>query len=303
MVMLKRPSAKMRARKFGGDWTALKLDVIANYLECHAGELRNKPSVARPYRRIYVDGFSGSGYRGIGSQRPQIFPDLAAPAPQQFLDSSAALALKGDPRFDEYLFLERSRERAARLEAMPTDLARGAQVRVSQADANAELRRLCDQDWSLRRGLILLDPYAMEIDWETVEAIAETKAIDLCLMIPLGFGVARISGDITELPVEWRARLAHLLGTSEWHVPLPAPEVEPSPLIPEDNGPGAALGQTIGRRFHERLAPMFAGVAKEPMVLRGPTKAPLYALCYAAANTRIPLFALRRAQQFLKDLR
>jgi len=35
------------------------------------------------------------------------------------------------------------------------------------------------------RGVIFLDPYGMEVSWETVEAIARTEALDCWYFFPL----------------------------------------------------------------------------------------------------------------------
>jgi hypothetical protein len=34
--------------------------------------------------------------------------------------------------------------------------------------------------------VLFLDPYGMQVDWTTIEAIARTKAIDLRVLFPLG---------------------------------------------------------------------------------------------------------------------
>ena len=43
---------------------------------------------------------------------------------------------------------------------------------------------MCDKDWSLHRAVLFLDPYGMQVEWATIEAVAKTKAIDLWLLFP-----------------------------------------------------------------------------------------------------------------------
>src|SRR5690606_28718470 len=94
--------------RFGGDWTKAKLDVLAHYLSAYTTALEHKPTRARPFRKVYIDAFAGTGYRtsrreasdSSGGQLP--FPDLAEAEPQALLDGSARLALKTQPRFDYY---------------------------------------------------------------------------------------------------------------------------------------------------------------------------------------------------------
>jgi hypothetical protein len=69
-----------------------------------------------------------------------LFPDLAEAAPQQLLDGSARLALKVEPRFDRYIFIERDAERCRELEGLKIefpDLA--TSIRSRQARRSAEL--------------------------------------------------------------------------------------------------------------------------------------------------------------------
>lgn len=114
-----------------------------------------------------------------------LFPDLAATAPQDLLDGSAHLALMTHPRFDRYIFIERNADRCAQLDSLKAefpDLA--ADIRVEQGEANEEIRKICDRDWRSHRAVLFLDPYGMQVEWQTIEAIAKTAAIDLKSVFP-----------------------------------------------------------------------------------------------------------------------
>jgi three-Cys-motif partner protein len=110
---------------FGGDWTTTKLDVLTKYLASYTTALRDKPSKDHPFTKGYIDAFAGSGYRDARREdeagklsQALLFPELAEPEPQAFLDGSTRLALKTEPRFDRYVFIERSVERCAQLETL-----------------------------------------------------------------------------------------------------------------------------------------------------------------------------------------
>jgi three-Cys-motif partner protein len=183
-----------KAHRFGGDWTSAKLDVLAGYLQGYTTALKDKPSPDRPFRKGYIDAFAGTGYREArrdDSDKPiaqgLLFPDLAEQEPQALLDGSARLALKTEPRFDSYLFIERSSERYHRLKELRKEFPNLANdIQVRQGDANQEIQDLCKKDWSSHRAALFLDPYGMQVEWSTIEAIASTKAIDLWLLFPLG---------------------------------------------------------------------------------------------------------------------
>lgn len=90
---------KEKEHQFGGEWTTRKLEVLDRYLHSYTTVLKNTP-----FRKLYIDAFAGTGYRDARQsdeeETPQstLFPDMAEPEPQSFLDGSARLALKIDPQ-------------------------------------------------------------------------------------------------------------------------------------------------------------------------------------------------------------
>jgi len=297
-----------RTHRFGGDWTTAKLDVIARYLASYTTALKDKPSEEHPFVKGYIDAFAGTGYRDArrddrseDASRALLLPDLAEAEPQALLDGSARLALKTAPRFDRYVFIERSPERCAQLELLKQefpDLAKDIQIR--RGDANSEIRELCSKDWSSHRAVLFLDPYGMQVDWTTVEAIARTKAIDLWLLFPLGIGVNRLLTKSGDIPDSWRRRLNLLLGTEKWYEEFYRSESTPTLFGGAAERVVKASTETIGRYFNNRLKSIFAAVADEPKVLRNSANSPLYLLCFAAGNPRGAPIALRIANHLLK---
>jgi len=54
-------------------------------------------------------------------------------------------------------------------------------IEILNEDANAAVQRTCrDTDWRSNRAVLFLDPYGMQVSWETLVAVAATKAIDVC---------------------------------------------------------------------------------------------------------------------------
>jgi three-Cys-motif partner protein len=301
--MVSRGGAK--GNRFGGDWTSLKLDVVQKYLKGYTTALKSTP-----FRKLYIDAFAGTGYRelngdgGVGTGQALLFPDLAAAEPQALLDGSARLALKTDPPFDEYLFIDKSAARCEHLESLKAEFPTLAgRIIVRRNDANAEIRRLCADDWSGRRAVLFLDPYGMEVEWTTIEAVARTQAMDLWLLFPLGIGVNRLLMKSGDIPASWRKRLNLLLGTEDWFEDLYRIEAEPDLFGNDSEKLVKVSTETIGRYFKSRLSTIFAGVAEKPAVLRNSTNNPLYLLCFAVGNTRGRHLALRIADHILLGVR
>ncbi len=309
-MMARRPKVGGgKAHQFGGDWTSAKLDVIAKYLRAYTTALKNQPSKERPFRKIYVDAFAGTGYREAqrddetaGGQQGLLLPDLAGDEPQAFLDGSARLALKTEPRFDRYVFIERSPSRCARLEELKGEFAGLADgIEIRQGDANAEIQKFCTaEDWRSSRAVLFLDPYGMQVEWATLEAIAGTKAIDMWLLFPLGIGVNRLLKKSGDIPEPWRRKLNLLLGTEDWYEEFYRVEAELT-LFGDSSQVVKASTETIGRYFNERLKSIFPAVAEKPQVLVNSQNNPLYLLCFAVGNARGAPVALRIATHLLKD--
>jgi three-Cys-motif partner protein len=290
-----------KAHTFGGDWTSRKLRVLQKYLEAYSTALKDQP-----FRKGYIDAFAGTGYRTSRDERPSgsglLFPDLAEPGPQALLDGSARMALQVTPRFDRYIFIENSRDRSAQLENLKEefpDLA--ADITIRTADANLEIQKLCKRSWTSHRAVLFLDPYGMQVDWDTIVAVAKTRSIDMWLLFPLGIGVNRLLKKSGDVPATWRSRLDKLLGTTDWYDEFYSIESTPRLFGGEDQHVVKAAVETIGKYFNERLKSIFAGVSDHPAVLRNSTNSPLYLLCFAAGNETGAPIACRIADSLLKE--
>lgn len=168
--------------RFGGDWTTAKLAILERYLVAYATALKGQG-----FEKLYVDAFAGTGYRlprpdpSPSAAQGRLFPDLAGPEPQALLDGSARIALRSEPCFDRYLFIERSAVRCEALRLLADEFpGRASRVEIREGEANEEIRGLCRGGWRGRRAVLFLDPYGMQVRWSTIEAVAATRAIDLC---------------------------------------------------------------------------------------------------------------------------
>jgi three-Cys-motif partner protein len=304
-------SKEEKVHRFGGAWTTAKLDVLRGYLTAYTTALQDKPTPDSPFKKGYIDAFAGTGYReetrhddAVGrSQQDLLFPDLALDEPQRLLDGSARLALKVKPRFDRYIFVESRVDRCIQLEALKNEFPNLADdIQVRPGDANREIQDLCHRDWSAHRAVLFLDPYGMQVEWETIEAIAGTWAIDLWLLFPLGIGVNRLLTRSGEIPATWQRRLNLLLGTEDWYDEFYKVEMTPTLFGRDQESIVKATMETIGCYFNDRLRALFPGVADEPGILRNSANNPLYLLCFAVGSESGAEVALRIAGHLLRRL-
>lgn len=298
-----------KEHRFGGSWTEIKLKVLRDYLNAYTTALKNKPTPEKPFVKGYIDAFAGTGYRTLREDdRPGalLFPDLAIGESQQLLDGSARLALKIDRPFDRYVYIDKSAERCAALEGLKSEFpSLAAKIDIRNGDANKEIQELCRKNWRSHRAVLFLDPYGMQVEWETIEAIARTHAIDLLLLFPLGIGVNRLLTRSGQIPASWQRRLDLLLGSHDWFERLYQVAESPQRTLFGSNEELVvkASVEAIGRYFNDRLKLIFAGVVDEPVVLRNSSNCPLYLLCFAAANEKGAPIAKRIATDLMKGLR
>jgi three-Cys-motif partner protein len=288
--------------QFGGGWTEDKLNRLRKYLPAYTTIFTQNPRAAI-LRTIYVDAFAGTGYRTASSQHTStmspLFADEDAASLQQ---GSAAIALETEPPFDDYLFIEQVAERVVALQQLRQQFPHHAQrITIIQHDANTFLRQWCrETDWRTHRAVVFLDPYGMEVDWVTIEAIAQTYAIDLWLLFPLGQAVNRLLTRHGPPEEAWAQRLTRMFGTEGWKEAFYRPPTQGTLF-----GGATALEKdtdfdAIGAFFVQCLETVFAQVVKKPLPLRNTKNVPIYLLCFAAGNSKGAPAAVRIASHILR---
>jgi three-Cys-motif partner protein len=153
--------------------------------------------------------------------------------------------------------------------------------------------------WRDHRAVLFLDPFGMQVSWDVMEAIGRTKAIDTWILFPVS-AVNRLLKRDMNIPAKWRQRLDTLFGDPGWFDVF-FPE-ERSQLFGDQvvRRRKTADMTRIGDYFNQRLATAFAEVAPNPYTLRNTKGAPLFLLCFAAANPKASKTAIKIAQDILK---
>ena len=287
-------------KKFGGVWTEEKLDGVRKYLTAYATIMRKQP-----FRFAYIDAFAGTGYRTLkesDNSTELMFPEMAESEVQGFLDGSARVALEVEPQFDKYIFIEKDKNRFSELQKLNDDFPHlSDRIEIVQADGNTHVQKLCSYDWlgTRRRAVLFLDPYGMEVKWQTIEAIANTKAIDLWLLFPLGVAVNRLLRKDSQIGDSIRKTLNEFFGTADWFDEF-YNEEDASLFENSSKLSKVADWDAIENYFIERLDSIFVKVADNPLRLYNSHNNPLYLLCFAAGNPKGASTAVRIAQDILR---
>ena len=324
-----RTNRPTKASCFGGEWTKEKLKVIGSYLSAYTTALKNQP-----FSKLYIDAFAGTGYfspserhdrpmdrqlelplTGVSgdwhqSRHSSDADDSVQHSPivdqtedvHQLFDGSARLALGVEPPFDKYVFVEIDSGKCRRLEELGEEFSNRS-ISVCQGDANDIVLSLCEKtDWRKHRAVLFLDPYGMEVNWSTVEAVAKTKSIDMWLLFPMSAVSISLWAN-RDIPDKLRKKLDELLGTPYWKKDLLSSGKTPSLWGQSPPADEKAPSETVGRYFVDRLKTIFPkhGVV-EPGVLFNSKNSPLFLLCFAAGNENGAKIASRIAKSCLKGL-
>jgi three-Cys-motif partner protein len=163
---------------------------------------------------------------------------------------------------------------------------------ISTGDCNELLQTINGYRWINNgwRGVIFLDPYAMNLRWSTLESIAKTKAFNVWYLSPLS-ALSRVLPKGGNIPESTKEKITYLLGTNEWEKEI-YPE---SPQLSLFGKPDTERLPIEGIRKYviSRLNTIFPGVSEKALVLRNPqNNSPLFLLCFAVSNPSKPAINL-----------
>lgn len=290
---------------FGGPWTEQKLECVSKYLQAYT-KIMNR----QKFNFAYIDAFAGTGYREMENEEDideLMFPDLASDEVTSFHDGSARNALEVKPPFGKYVFIEKNASRYAELEELRKEFLLKTEfsedmIKCERGDANEYLKNLCQKNWKSHRALVFLDPYGMQVEWETIKSIADTQAIDLWILFPLGT-VNRLLKRNGEIRPSLRARLDIFWGEPDWYEVFYQSAKQLLLFDEEERWQKAGnIFVIIEQYFIERLHGIFKEVAPNPLILRNSKNVPLYLLCFAANNQRGAPIAVKIAKDILEGM-
>jgi len=150
-----------------GYWSEIKLDIVKRY----ALEYSRILSKGNLYH-VYIDAFAGSGKHISRTRR-----SLVAGSPQ--------IALDIIPPFKEYYFIDIDGDKIAELNRIVVN---HPKAHVLKGDCNSKLLtdvfpNVMYKDF--RRGLCLLDPYGLNLDWKVIKTAGQMNSIDMFLNFPV----------------------------------------------------------------------------------------------------------------------
>lgn len=257
--------------QFGGNWTKQKLAALNAYLNFYTTALKRQN-----FKLMYIDGFAGTGRVTIDHDKDS--------ETEAFFDGSARNALGIDHRFDRYVFIDRSARHVSALNDLKKEFA-DVDIEIFQADANDEICRIArETDWSKWRAVVFLDPYGTQVAWNTLEQLAQTRCVDVWLLVPFGMAYTRMLPNSADVPISWATRLDAVFGTDAWKdAAYEEVNVTKDMFLGTDTELRRRKLEDIERWFQNRLTSIYPKVS-EPIYLKNANGSWLYSLFFAVAN-------------------
>jgi three-Cys-motif partner protein len=258
---------------FGGPWTQIKLDLLGRYLSSFNQALQFSPSVNRPFSRIYIDAFAGTGECEIKTDENAV----------ETIAGSAKIALETVPAFDQVHLIDLNRAHVDQLIKLAEG--HGDRVRVHHDDANAAIMTLLGTlNWKDCRGVLFLDPYGMAVPWSTLEKIAATRALDVWYLFPLSGVYRQAARDFDKVDQSKADSLDDVLGTQAWREHFYTADGQTGLLGEQEKKVRTSTAVDIAHFVHGRLEEIFTGWVSEPLYLNTANGAPLFALFCCISN-------------------
>ena len=153
-----------------GYWSEIKLEILKNYASAYSTILaaQRNPSLSH----VYIDAFAGAGVHLSKSSG-------------QLVLGSPLNALNILPPFREYYLIDTDAEKVSGLKKM---IGKRADVHIYQGDCNKVLMDSVFpnvQYKQYRRGLCILDPYGLDLEWKVTKSAGQMKSLDIFLNFPV----------------------------------------------------------------------------------------------------------------------
>ena len=153
-----------------GYWSEIKLDIVKDYASAYSRILaaQTKPSLDH----VYIDAFAGAGVHISKTTR-------------EYISGSPINALLVQPPFREYHLIDIDRQKAELLRERAKNR---RDVHIHEGDCNRILLEKVFPNVryeNYRRGLCLLDPYGLQLDWKVIDTAGKMRSIDMFLNFPV----------------------------------------------------------------------------------------------------------------------
>jgi three-Cys-motif partner protein len=284
---------------WGGPWTERKLEAFSKYVWSYLKIMKKNPY----WKTIYFDGFAGSGNRSDNC-KSELYRQLKFSLEEESGYKGAAqrvINLKDGLTFDYYYFIDSNETSLSNLKRLLSNesSSKNKQLVFKFGDANKWVIELASVLKSNNyAALVFLDPFGMQINWDSIAALANTRS-DIWILVPTGVIVNRLLDKRGELrSIE---KLQSFFGLS-------ADEIKKSFYYSEQQN--TIFGEEelvrkvskpiekIARLYIDRLKTVWTNVIENPLILNNSKGVPIFHFVFASNNKN----AVKIANQIIQSV-
>jgi len=274
-------------QEFGGSWTEDKLRCFENYVNAYLIIMKSTKDKYRGWpKTIYFDGFAGSGINIKSSQLGyDLFFNNVETEELSVYKGSAERVLSLPIKFDEYYFVDIVSDNISTLKKYLVD--KGFDIsncHFKIGDVNEELKYFSSKLTQQEAVLILLDPFGMDIHWDSIETL-KNKRIDLWILVPSGMVINRLldrKGNII-----YSKKLESYFGLQFEEIKNIFYEKQQVETLFEQKETIQKINkpiEKIAEIYINRLKNIFKFVTEKPLVLLNSKNVPIYHFIFASNN-------------------
>lgn len=296
-------------KDFGGNWTEQKLDALIAYSKAYLKVFKNQSWA----ETVYFDGFAGSGSAKISTTDDNGLLQLVEEStPEEFnvYEGAARQIVKmEDANFDCHVLVDRDPANIQSLEKLRDESTHlhPNQIMIMNKDCNEAIHFLVDlmKKNRNRRSLVFLDPFGMQINWDSIESLKEVNydkgGVDLWILVPTGVAINRL------LPRDANNRVPGNEKKLEQYLGLPIEEIRDIFYRPGDehwrergqislfdgfddiniDEPLQKISKPIEKImdiYRQQLKKVWKHVTEEPLVLKNTRNTPIFHFVFASNN-------------------
>ena len=185
-----------------GYWSEIKLEIIKEYATAYSTILSAQRNP--PFTHVYIEGFAGAGVHQSTRK-------------EGLLPGSPLNALQVKPPFRGYHLIDIQENRVRMLQKLIGDR---ADVFFYHGDCNEILLSSVFPKITWKnygRGLCILDPYGLNLEWRVLEAAGKSQVLDIFVNFPvMGMNRNALRRDPQNVAASQKAKMTAAWGDDSW---------------------------------------------------------------------------------------
>ena len=277
---LKEPNILNEPKEnWGGAWTEKKLDAFTKYVRSYLTILNKN----KHWETIYFDGFAGCGTRKK-KENTELYLQLLSEEEEHIYKGAAERVLSIENlSFDYYYFIDKNEKAITKLKNKLNSKFPNIKLICKNDDVNEQLKLLSEAlKTNKYAALIFLDPFGMQIDWNSIANLKGTRS-DIWILVPTGVIINRLLDKKGELKNS--AKLESFFGLSKDEIKDYFYTQETTNTLFGEEEIVTKVSEPIekiAKLYVKRLGTIWKFVTKSPLVLYNSKGTPIFHFVFAS---------------------